>query len=313
MGIYRFGAVEVVFAGNAWDQNEILLGSLVRAGFGKILRVKDLDRLPERLHNSTPDLVILQSDPADTAPLDLCHGLRHNLIGHNPFATVLEWNSRPTEAIVQKAAQCGIDGVISDPPSAPRIIHSVARFIENRRPFVVTSDYIGPDRRSDDERSGDELLIEVPNALKTKATGNNLAIARLKGDIAAAVRQVDTQRSACHVERIAYLVAMIEWTSQPKNAGPVGVDREAQDRHLEALVQVANDLAPRVQGARSEIAADHCRTLSALASRMREIALDGESVELDQIRRLARDIANTCRPYRAAANRPAPDKTALGR
>jgi len=41
--------------------------------------------------------------------------------------------------------------------------------IERRKGFVITTDYVGPDRRRDAGRSGDTEMFDPPNSLKMKA------------------------------------------------------------------------------------------------------------------------------------------------
>ena len=48
----------------------------------------------------------------------------------------------------------------------------LGRFIRGRKPFVVTSDYVGPDRRRADSRRPSGRLFEVPNPVRFKITGN---------------------------------------------------------------------------------------------------------------------------------------------
>ena len=65
----------------------------------------------------------------------------------------------------------------------------------NRKPFVVTSEYIGPDRRSgrklkegeEADPSDDVPRIEVPNTLGAKASGESVDFVELQEMVANAM------------------------------------------------------------------------------------------------------------------------------
>ncbi len=287
MGCYRFGGVQVLFADSSSDQDELFMGALVQAGFGRISRATDFDRLVKRLSGATPDLLILHANAEDGDPFGLCRDLRHNLIGENPFTTVLEWATRPTEDIVRRALGSGVDDLLTRAPTAAEILQRMARLVQHRKPFVVTSDYVGPDRRDAGSRDDEMPLIQVPNALRAKATGDVRALADLEAEIAATIALVDLQKVERHVERIAYLVALIEWVCQDVTGG------EGIEAHLAALTSVADDLARRA--AQSEVRR-LCSALSAAAGRMRGLRIGPQSPELERLRTLTRDITVACKP-----------------
>ena len=152
---------------------------------------------------------------------------------------------------------------------------------------MVTSDYVGPDRRDAGSRDDELPLIEVPNALRAKATGDVRALGALEAEIAATVARVDLQKVERHVERIAYLVALIEWVCQDVTGG------EGIEAHLAALTTVADDLARRA--AQSDVRR-LCSALSAAAGRMRGLRIGPQSPELERLRALTRDITLACKP-----------------
>jgi hypothetical protein len=53
----------------------------------------------------------------------------------------------------------------------------VVNQIENRKEFIATDDYVGPDRRADEREltEDDPAAIEVPNSLRHAATGDESA------------------------------------------------------------------------------------------------------------------------------------------
>ena len=86
-----------------------------------------------------------------------------------PALTIaISWD--PTAKLVDQFAGSGADYLVAAPFSPKQIIDRIRAIVHHRTPFVVTSDYIGPDRR--DGGRGTELpLIDVPNSLRAKVLG----------------------------------------------------------------------------------------------------------------------------------------------
>jgi len=74
---------------------------------------------------------------------------------------------------------CGSDDIIIMPVSIKLIYDRLDNLEKNRKPFVVTRDYIGPDRRKskrDDDKSEGPLVITAPNPISNKIKYNENAI-----------------------------------------------------------------------------------------------------------------------------------------
>ena len=81
----------------------------------------------------------------------------------------------------------GEDDVLIRPFSASFLAERVRTLVDARKDFVVTSDYIGPNRRKASDRSNYVSMLEVPNTLRIKARPHEAAAAGI--DIASAVRE----------------------------------------------------------------------------------------------------------------------------
>lgn len=97
--------------------------------------------------------------------------IRHNELGTNPFICIngVAWS--PKQALVNKVMGSGADVLVAAPISPSLILDRIEALVRSRKPFVVTSDYIGPDRRFLDDRGNEIELMEVPNSLRAKALG----------------------------------------------------------------------------------------------------------------------------------------------
>tara|TARA_R110002110_G_scaffold98057_2_gene251352 strand:- start:32 stop:637 length:606 start_codon:yes stop_codon:yes gene_type:complete len=76
--------------------------------------------------------------------------------------------------------------------------------VRDRKAFIVTSDYVGPDRRSDTSRKSDAPSVKVPNTLQTVVEGDDTDRARAQAWIAEARRTVEAER----VRRVAMRVVV---------------------------------------------------------------------------------------------------------
>src|SRR3546814_8764656 len=80
----------------------------------------------------------------------------------------------------------------------------------HRKPFVVTSDYSGPDRRKAVARRDSNVpLIEVPNPLREKMLGRPIDAAALQQAIMAANDSINRQRLHASSFRIAFVAAQV--------------------------------------------------------------------------------------------------------
>ena len=82
---------------------------------------------------------------------------------------------------------------------------------KKRKPFEVTSEYIGPDRsdfmKTDDAAPGS--LIEVPNTVGMKARNEMVSPAALEQLVHTAMESINVERLRQDARRIAYLVMRI--------------------------------------------------------------------------------------------------------
>ena len=103
----------------------------------------------------------------------LASRIRAGELGVNPFIGTIITVWQPSEAVIRRIVNCGTDDIIVKPLSPKQIMDRVNVVAFNRKPFVVTSEYIGPDRRSgrklkegeEADPSDDVPRIEVPNTL----------------------------------------------------------------------------------------------------------------------------------------------------
>jgi len=229
-----------------------MAASFVGKGFRIVRQGNKLSAIQDNMNVAMPDLLIGDCDLPDGDFCDLILQLRH--YGANPFLPVIAMLQNPTKALVGKAINSGADFLLTKPVSPDLLFERIEALIKARKPFVVTSDYIGPSRRPPDrDEDGGIPLMEVPNSLRAKATGTMEDTSQEAID--AVVAEINLQKLERHANQIGYLVDRIV---------PV-LDKGAPDgdtaAHLNRLLFVAEDTARRQAGTVYAHVSDLCQSL----------------------------------------------------
>lgn len=166
--------------------------------------------------------------------------LRAGRLGRDPFVLTMMLLSSREEPKVRAAIDCGPDDLLLIPFAPDQMMNRLRVLVERRKPFVVTHDYIGPDRRAAPRPGATSATqFHVPNPVRAK--GTNLPRERYDQ-----MRHDSTV--AIGIERIKRLAATMDWEC---NALTVSI-RDAKMtpentfRSLLKLEQVAEELSARV-------------------------------------------------------------------
>lgn len=136
-----------------------------------------------------PDLLVL-SDDFDTKVFELIQEIRHNKLGQNPFVVISMLVAQRSGHNIQKAISAGADDVVIKPLD-PRKVHERLRLITYfRQPFIATADYVGPDRKGDENRHPGAKRVEVLNTMQEKANGRTFESWELQEAVDASMGQV---------------------------------------------------------------------------------------------------------------------------
>jgi DNA-binding response OmpR family regulator len=189
----RYELAEVVLFDPVATNRSATRGMLATLGFRKVHTPYDIAALHQLLKGQSVDLMVLETRPDPKPILNVIQELRQGRLGLNPFAIVISTTWTLDDDLVRKVVQSGSDDLMGRPFSTGFLGQRVKQLIDGRKGFVVTADYVGPDRRRDPGRNGGAPTRDVPNSLKMKAQGRGdsisiemeiaASIARSKGDI----------------------------------------------------------------------------------------------------------------------------------
>lgn len=151
--------------------------TLREIGFDSIVACDSTAKFSEMLTAEKPDLVFVDIDAEADWAFQTIRAIRNGDIGESTFVVTVALTRKPELEAVQAALAAGSDDMVVKPVTAQALRQRVLNQIDNRKEFIATDDYVGPDRRADTrELTGDDpAAIAVPNSLRHAATGDESA------------------------------------------------------------------------------------------------------------------------------------------
>lgn len=270
MGEFRFENVRLLLADPNPQVRYGLKSALFHEGFRDVLDCASYPPVLEAVKRNIIDVMICDVDMPGGNICNLVHQVRHHKVGANPFLVVLAVVGGPTEQVIRQVVDCGADDIIVKPFSPETLLNRIKLLARGRKPFVVTHDYIGPDRRKQPrEGAQPAALLEVPNPLRSKAVANadSASLQRLIDTAAARINQQKMERYAA---QIGYLAERItpHFVDGRLAAGEPGLLAEILG-HLRRLSYVAEDLGYRMRGTPYAHVAELALSLIGVADRIR--------------------------------------------
>ncbi|WP_158043616.1 response regulator [Skermanella pratensis] len=275
----------------------IALKSLLQAeGFSGIVDVPDIRSLRALLEEGrdSSDVVVLDADLEGEDPCGLVRAIRHGKLGSNPFVTVIMTTSVASNDRVRAIVESGADGLLVKPLSVNAVMERLIALVRQRKPFIVTSAYIGPDRRKDPARGPSSIpLFDVPNTLRAKAEGRSAELAAMDEVIARAQSQIDEEKRRRDAFQVTFLAGLIV------SGTPALNDDAANREYLESLIEACDDLLDRLPGTPYAALVEMVTELRNLGQRMVTSGRVSEPAALRLLRPLSDAIMAGLNPDRA--------------
>ena len=206
---WNFKSIRLIIGEPVEDIRFGLRSALTAAGFEQIEDTSRISTIRESIMNNGVDLLVCDMHLSDGDIDNLIHQIRHQEVGNNPFVTIITLIPTADEPMIKKVINSGTDDILVMPISPENLMKRVVHLIHKRKPFVVTTDYIGPNRR-ERHRPGTQKIpqIEVPNPLKVmvedKPDWN-----KLQTEIEATAKLLNEQKIERHAYQIVYLLPLV--------------------------------------------------------------------------------------------------------
>ncbi|TNE36469.1 MAG: response regulator [Alphaproteobacteria bacterium] len=214
---------------------------LLNFGFGEVVATTEPGEFFDKAASGEFDLILAETIAPGGNTLKVIRDIRQHAVGKNPFVNVILSLWKATPEIVGEVINSGADDVISRPMSRNQIFLRIGRLVEARKPFIVTADYIGPDRRQLGRGVGGAPAMIVPNSLRAKVE-NRPEYEATPEAVALAMAVINNRKISIYTEQILRLAAAVQLLSG--NDGAPGDWRRA----AALLAGMNRQLMQRVQG-----------------------------------------------------------------
>jgi len=215
---------------------------LVEAGMKNVLDTDDIAQVRRAIDEDTVELIIGDTAVDGGGLNKLITDVRHREIGDNPFIMFITMVDQPSVDSIRGAINSGTDHILAKPIDGDALISLIIELTHTRKRFVVTTDYIGPDRRTK-ERPGTVVIpqIDVPNPLRQRMTGQ-MRETTLRRTIETAWLKINEQKVERHAFQIGWLLDRII-----PEVGTPNADRSDEfPLHVKRLIDVSRDMARRI-------------------------------------------------------------------
>lgn len=251
-----FSGVHAVVVEPPLTSRRVLRQAMLAIGMPAPREFEEATPQPADLMADTADVLFIAASDENPGPLRLVADIRARKTASNPFLPIVVTASEPTPRLMRMASDAGADTIVAKPVSYKLIAERMEALVDARRPFIVTANYMGPDRRKDPRGGGIAIPgLVVPNTLAMRVHGQSMA------DLDANVEEMWGTMQEQRVQRCAFQAAFLLhllWlpdavlTVDPLHLGelyriqPVVGDLLARLPEGSEIAQVANPLAGEV-------------------------------------------------------------------
>lgn len=290
--ISRFENIRVVLVEPSKKLREEIKASLVRLGFRDIVDSGNLSMVEEAITQETADLLIVDTSLPEGDVNDLIYKMRHGKLGRNPFLVVVTLVANPMAGVVNAAIDSGADDIAIKPFSMDYLCDRILSLTHTRKRFVVTTDYIGPDRRDKRRVEGKEIPQNiVPNPLRMRVTGQ-VNEAKLRRAIDTAAETINEQKVERHGYQIQFLLKRI----LPALKNNQKTEQTTAD--INRLVEIAEDMSSRSKGSIYSFVGEKCMTLLDMVTNMQADSSNIDPFDMNLLSKLGDLIKEAVDPER---------------
>jgi DNA-binding response OmpR family regulator len=235
--------------------------ALYTLGFRRIETVAALDAFADAIRRRPPDLAVCEVQGADGDLCKMIQDLRQGFTGLNPFIVVIVTAWEKSNSLVSRAVNSGADDVLLRPFSTTLLGQRIEAHTERRKGFVVTSEYVGPDRRKDHVRPTNIELFQPPNSLKMKAKDRlsaEEATLRLDAELRTAREKLNTEKLRRDVFQLSILWRLMQehvpgaetYTQELDKIALLskGIAKRCRDNDYESALEWCDSVMAAVEG-----------------------------------------------------------------
>jgi CheY-like chemotaxis protein len=182
--------------------------SLQEQGLLHCREIGELPALAEKIGQADPDLLITLLDDSWNSG-ELITRIRHGQTAANPFMVIIALLPAASPVLVGRVIEAGADDLLLPAWLGRLVMDRLDNFVHGRKTFLITHDYVGPERRSF-YREGEPApaTIEVPNPVQWLSTGKDDRAAFRK-KVALALEAINLRKIKSHSTQLRRLADQI--------------------------------------------------------------------------------------------------------
>jgi DNA-binding response OmpR family regulator len=241
--------------------------ALYALGFRHTESVSTLEAFMETLRKRPPDIALCEAQGAGEELCAIIQQLRQGEGCDNPFIVIIVTAWEKSTGLINRVVNSGADDLLLRPFSTALLGQRIEAHIERRKGFVITTDYVGPDRRQTHARPSNTEGFNPPNSLKMKAKD------KMSAD--AIAKRLDTElkaaREKLHVEKLrrdSFQVCILWRLMQDQRSGVAAVQVD-----LQRLSGLARSVERRCRETEFDSAVEWCDSIRAAAEGL-ELGVD---------------------------------------
>jgi DNA-binding response OmpR family regulator len=277
----RRGDIDIYLGEPNEQVRESMRAMLRGEGYRRTRTFARMEDMLAAFSENSPDLLILSDDLHESA-FQMVKDIRHFKMGRNPFILITMMVGGDNDSKLKKAILAGCDDVMIKPVSPGKMLDRIIHFTFNRIPFIVTTDYVGPERRRTTDRPSKIRQLIVVNTLRDKAEGKRVTSAELNRQVETCMTDVMASRLDSHGLKLGYICNLILKAYEEKK-----VDKQVHENLL-VLVSVLEDASRTAKILGEPDLADICTNLARQVEEISETYENPPDSGLATLRKLTR-------------------------
>lgn len=180
-GAWDLSRLRLIFVDDYRPYHPIMRALLYGLNIRSFQFYDDAERSLADIQRNPPDFLVVDDSIRPFDGVEMCMRLR----GGGPsvrFLPILLITSLPNVSLVERARDAGVHAVLAKPMSLKSLYSRITMILQERRPFIETDEYFGPDRRRRD------LPFDGPDRRKGGVVRNSSGLGEGLADTPAPVR-----------------------------------------------------------------------------------------------------------------------------
>jgi DNA-binding response OmpR family regulator len=259
MSKLSFDSVDVLIYDPVSSNRTATRAAMYSLGFRKTETVSTLEAFLESCQKSPPDIALCEAQGQAEELCALIQQMRQGGAGYNPFIVIIVTAWEKNTALINRVVTSGADDLLLRPFSTALLGQRIEAHVDRRKGFVITTEYVGPDRRRDTSRASNVELFDPPNSLKMKAKDRlptEEIARRLDLELKTAREKLTTEKLRRDSFQVAILWRLLQ--DQPLLPGKPPAD-------LLKLQGLAKSIEERAKESEFESAMEWCQSVLASA------------------------------------------------